>query len=107
MELDTFGRRSLFWSIPLFLLVFLFLPFSWGMKILFFSTFLFFLIVFFLCAGWAKPKHPERHLVIGFLVSIFHTFLFILGGAIGLFLALLVLKISSILLIYLKEILRF
>ncbi len=54
--------------------------FDIGIKILLIATPLFFLIFFPLCVGWSKPQHPERNLIIGFLVSTFYTFLFFLTG---------------------------
>lgn len=54
--------------------------FDIGMKILLSGTFVFFLVFFFLCVNWAKHTHPERHIKIGFLVSMLYTFLFFLTG---------------------------
>jgi len=54
--------------------------FDIGMKILLSGTFVFFWVFFFLCAHWAEHMHPERHIKIGFLVSMFYTFLFFLTG---------------------------
>ena len=54
--------------------------FDIGIKILLGGTFVFFWVFFFLCANWAKHMHPERHIKIGFLVSMFYTFLFFLTG---------------------------
>jgi len=98
--LDTVGRKILFFSIPLFFLISFFLSLDLRMKILFFSTFLFFLVFFFLASAWVRPKHPERYLMAGLLVSILHTFLFLFGGILGLTLALLISKISPSLSIY-------
>jgi len=54
--------------------------FDIGIKILLGGTSVFFLVFFFLCSSWAKPKHPERHFIIGFLVSLLCTFWFFLAG---------------------------
>jgi len=54
--------------------------FDIGIKILLGGTSVFFLVFFILCSGWAKPKHPERHFIIGFLMGMFYTFWFLLGG---------------------------
>ena len=66
--------------------------FDIGMKILLILTSVFFLIIFFLCAGWSKPRHPERHIVIGFLMSILYTFWFFLGGVLLLTLVIIFIK---------------
>ena len=54
--------------------------FDIGIKTLLGGTFVFFWVFFFLCAHWAEHMHPERHIKIGFLVSMFYTFLFFLTG---------------------------
>jgi hypothetical protein len=107
MKLDLVERRVLNLAIPIFLLLFFFLPRDLGMKILFFSTLIFFLILFFLCVYWAKEWHPERKFLIGFLVSILHTFVFLFAGIFGLILAIFVSKISPYLIDYFKEIFKF
>lgn len=68
--------------------------FDTGIKILLIATPLFFLIFFILCAGWAKPQHPEKNIIIGFLVSTFYTFLFFLAGTTSLAIISLLIKYS-------------
>ena len=51
--------------------------FNIGINILLWSTIVFFLLLFYMCAMWAKA-HPERNFTIGFLVSSYFTFKFIL-----------------------------
>ena len=48
-----------------------------GINILLWSTIVFFLLLLYICAMWAKA-HPERNFTIGFLVSSYFTFKFIL-----------------------------
>ncbi len=48
-----------------------------GINTLLWSTIVFFLLLFYVCTMWAKT-HPERNLTIGFLVSFYFTFKFIL-----------------------------
>jgi hypothetical protein len=69
--------------------------FAIGVKILLSLTFLFFFLFFLLCLYWAKEWHPERSAIIGFLVSIFYTFWFFLGGVLILALFFLFLKYLS------------
>jgi len=54
--------------------------FAIGVKILLILTSFFFLLLFFLYSAWSQPKHPERHLIIGFLLSTLFTFWIFLGG---------------------------
>jgi len=54
--------------------------FDIGIKILLGGTSIFFLVFFIICAGWGRPKHPERHIMIGLLLSILYSFLVFLGG---------------------------
>jgi hypothetical protein len=107
MELDLVERKILNFGIPIFFLLFFFLPKDLGIKILFFSTLIFFLVFFFLCVYWTKEWHPERKFVIGFLVSFLHTFLFFLTGIFGLILAIFVSGISFYLVDYFKGIFKF
>jgi len=51
-----------------------------GTKTLLILTSFCFLLLFFLYSAWSQPKHPERHYIIGFLLSTLFTFLFFLGG---------------------------
>ncbi len=48
-----------------------------GINVLLWSTIVFFLLLFYACTMWAKG-HPERNLTIGFLLSSYFTFKFIL-----------------------------
>ncbi len=48
-----------------------------GINILLWSTIVFFLLLLYVCIRWAKA-HPERNFTIGFLVSSYFTFKFIL-----------------------------
>jgi hypothetical protein len=54
--------------------------FDLGIKILLTVSLLFFMIFFFFCTYWAGEWHPERKLIIGFLVSILYTFWVLAGG---------------------------
>lgn len=87
MELDFVERRTLFWTFSIFFVLFLFLPFHLVIKIFFASAIFYFLVLFFLCIAWAGEAHPERKYIIGFLVSFFHTFVFVLGGVLAVALA--------------------
>ena len=107
MEFDLVERRTFRPVVVISFLVFLFLPLSLGMKIFLFSLIVYFLILFILCTYWANEWHKDRKFIIGFLVSFFHTFVFLLAGAIGLILAQLTLKLFPLLLNYLKGILMF
>ncbi len=51
--------------------------FNIGINILLWSTIVFFLLLLYVCTMWAKT-HPERNFTIGFLVSSYFTFKFIL-----------------------------
>lgn len=104
MNLDLVERRILFSVFPISFLAFLFFPFHLVIKILYFSLFVFFLIFFTLTTLWAREAHPERKFIIGFLVTVFHTFIFFLSGVLGGALAFVVLKIFPDLLQYLRGI---
>jgi len=71
--------------------------------------FVYFLVLFLLCTYWANEWYPEGGLkfIIGLLVSIFHTFIFLFSGVVGLALAQLVLKLSPLLVNYLREVFIF
>ena len=105
--LDIVERQILFWSFPSFFFISLFFPFALVLKILLFAGFVSFLIFFTLCSMWAKPMHPERHIIIGFLASFFHTFFLFLGGTLGLFFGFFFLKFYPFLSTSLKKILPF
>jgi hypothetical protein len=107
MELDLLEDKTLRIVTPISFLVFLFLPLALGMKILLLSLTIYFLIIFILCTYWANEWHKERKFIIGFLVSLFHAFIFILGGSIGLALAQIALKLYPLLLDYIKGLLIF
>ncbi len=49
-------------------------------KFLLEATFIFFLVFFTLGERWSEPKHPKRHFIVGFLLSILWTFWFFLAG---------------------------
>jgi hypothetical protein len=107
MEFDLVERRTFRPVIIISFLAFLFLPLELGMKILLFSLFFYFFILFFLCTYWANEYHPERKFIIGFLVSFFHTFVFLLAGFLGLILAQVALKFFPLLVEYFRGIWRF
>jgi hypothetical protein len=107
MQFDFVERRTLRPVIVISFLVFLFLPFNLGIKIFLFSLVIYFLLLFILCTYWAREWHPERKFIIGFMVSFLHTFVFLLGGAIGLILAQITLKLFPLLLNYFRGIWRF
>jgi hypothetical protein len=107
MKLDLVERKVLTFGIPIFFLIFLFLPRDLGMKVLYLSAFVFFLILFFLCLYWTSEWHPERKFLIGFLVSFLHTFVFLFAGVLGLILAIFVSKISPPLIDYFKGVIKF
>jgi hypothetical protein len=102
LELNTF-RYTTFISF----LLFLFSPFNLAMKIFFLALLIYFLVIFSLCVYWAKEWHPDRRFIIGFLVSVFHTFIFLFSGLFSLALSQITLKFSPLLLNYFREILRF
>jgi hypothetical protein len=102
MQFDFVERRTFHPVIFISFLVFLFLPFNLGIKIFLLSLVIYFLVLFFLCTYWAKEYHPERMFIIGFLVSFLHTFVFLLGGTIGLILAQITLKLFPLLLNYFR-----
>ncbi len=109
MKLDLVGEKTLQIVTVCSFLVFLFAPFDFGMRLLFFSMFVYFLVLFLLCTYWANEWYPEGGLkfIIGLLVSIFHTFIFLFSGVVGLALAQLVLKLSPLLVNYLREVFIF
>jgi hypothetical protein len=102
MEFDLVERRTFRPVIFISFFVFLFLPFNLGMKIFLLSLVIYFLVLFALCTYWAKEWHPERRFIIGFMVSFLHTFVFLFGGAIGLILAQITLKLFPLLLNYFR-----
>jgi hypothetical protein len=102
MQFDFVERRTFRPVIFISFLVFLFLPFNLGIKIFLLSLVIYFLVLFILCTYWAREWHPERKFIIGFMVSFLHTFVFLLGGAIGLILAQITLKLYPFLLDYLR-----
>jgi cell shape-determining protein MreD len=105
MEFDFVERRTFRPAIIVSFLVFLFLPLELGIKIFLLSLTVYFFILFFLCTYWANEWHPERKFIIGFLVSLLHSFVFLLGGFIGLVFAQIVLKFLPPLLNYFRGIL--
>jgi hypothetical protein len=107
MALDTVEKRILYFVPLSFFFIFLFFPLNLGMKILFSSAILFFLVLFSLCAYWTQEWYPERKLLVGFLVSLLHTFLYIFGGFLGFFFSFLVSKFFPFLINYFKEIFSF
>lgn len=84
MKLDFVEKHTLRITIIAFFFIFVFYSLEFAFKILILGMVLYFLILFSLCAYWAKEWHPERMYKIGFLVSVLHTFIFLLGGTIGL-----------------------
>ena len=107
MEFDLVEKRTFYPVLIISFLVFLFLSFDLGMKIFLFSLVIYFFVLFFLCTYWANESHPERKFIIGFLVSFLHTFVFLVGGFLGLILAQITLKLSPLLVNYFRGILRF
>jgi hypothetical protein len=104
MSLDLLEKKTLQLVAIVSFLVFIFLPLGSGMKIFLLSMFSYFLIIFFLATYWSKETHPEIKFLIGFLVSVFHTFVFLFGGLLGLALAQLFLKIYPFLINYFRGI---
>lgn len=96
MELDLVEIRTLKTVFPVFFLIFLIFPFDLAMKLLLLSGLIYFLILFFLCVGWANETNPERKFVIGFLVSVFHTFFFLFGAILAVVFVLLISKFFSL-----------
>jgi len=110
MKLDLVGEKTLQIVTVCSFLVFLFAPFDFGMRLLFFSMFVYFLVLFLLCTYWANEWYPEGGLkfIIGLLVSIFlHLYFSFSSGVVGLALAQLVLKLSPLLVNYLREVFIF
>jgi len=104
MEFDFVERKTLRLVIAISFLVFLFFPFNFGIKILLLSLVIYFLVLFILCTYWAREYHPERKFIVGFLVSFLHTFVFLLGGFLGLILAQIALKFFPLLVDYFREV---
>jgi hypothetical protein len=104
MELDLLERTTLRIVTIISFFVFFFLPLKLGMKILFSSLLIYFFVLFFLCSSWASDWHPERKFIIGFFIGAFHSFIFLLGGFIGLILAQIALKLYPFLLDYFRSI---
>lgn len=103
--LDLVEKKILNWGIPIFFLAFLFLPFPFKFPLLYFSSLVFFVILFFLCSYWANEYYPEKKFLIGFLVSILHSFLFFLAGSLGMVFSLILLKFFPLIFEFLKGIL--
>jgi hypothetical protein len=104
MEFDFVERKTFRLVIAISFLVFLFLPFNLGIKIFLLSLVIYFLVLFILCTYWAREYHPERKFIVGFLVSFLHTFVFLLGGFLGLILAKIALKFFPLLVDYFREV---
>lgn len=95
MELDIVEKKILQIVCPISFLLFLFFP-RVGPFLFFISAAIFFVVFFIICSFWAGEKHPERKYIIGFLVSVAHLFIFLLGGFVGYLIAFLIHQIQPI-----------
>jgi|YelNatPaOPRAMG01_1025707.scaffolds.fasta_scaffold00497_9 hypothetical protein len=82
-SLDTVGNETLKWTFWVFLLLSFFLSLKNTIFLLFFSYFIYSLALFLISFSWAKDPHPEKAKEIAFFVVLFHSFLFLLGGVLG------------------------
>lgn len=103
---DVLEQKIFNLGIPVFFLVFIFVSFDQRIELLYLSTFIFFLILFFLSAYWAKEAHADLMYLIGFFVSIIHTFVFFFSGLIGIILSVLFNKLSILFLDFYRVFIR-
>jgi hypothetical protein len=82
-NLDTVGNETLKWTFWVFLFLSFFLSSKITIFLLFLSYFIYCLILFLISFSWAKDPHPEKAKEIAFFVVFFHSFLFLLGGVLG------------------------
>jgi hypothetical protein len=82
-NLDTVGNETLRWTFWIFLFLSFFLSLKITIFLLFLSYFIYSLVLFLILFSWTKEPHPEKAKEIAFFGVFFHSFLFLLGGVLG------------------------
>jgi len=80
--LDTVGNETLKWTFWIALFLSFFLSTKTVISLLSLSFFIYSLLLSLICWNWAT-KYPEKRKQIVFFVVLFHSFLFLLGGVLG------------------------
>jgi len=107
MKLDLLEVNTFRYTAFISFFLFLFLPLELSMKIFLFGISVYFVVLFFLGTYWSQESHPELRFIIGFWVSTFHTFLFLLGGFFSFVLATIILKFFPFLSRFFSNLIQF
>jgi hypothetical protein len=86
-SLDTVGNETLKWSFWIAFFASLFISLKIAVFLLFLCFFIYCFLAFLIFYNWAKEPHPEKSREIAFFITLFHSFLFLLGGALGILIA--------------------
>jgi len=82
-SLDTLGNETLKWTFWVFVFLSFFISLKTTIFFLFLSYFIYSFLIFLISLSWAKEAHPEKSKEIAFFVVLFHSFLFLFGGILG------------------------